>query len=526
MTPACLRTPAVPTRGGIVAIGPATVRLGRLVPVLVALGVLLSTGSGTVSATERPAVDRAPDPIPSSVEAPVSISITDVPLKTLVQMWSRERGVNIVCADDAGGTVSLELTSVPFDDALRAAAGIAGFEVIKRGTIYYLRATGDDADGSSELLDARSYRLNFANPAELEPVVTDMLSPWGSATSYHPMRAIVVEDIPWVLERIAGVVEALDQPPRQVLIDAKVLEARLADNSSIGIDWSAVFGGDDEGVVGQSGFAGSTGETFFVSWDDVDVSAALDAVEGVDELRSLASPQLLVTDGQEARLIIGGQLGFRVRSTVESTVFESVEFLDVGTQLIVTPTITDHGWVQLAIHPEISDGQIQEGLPSKTTAEVTTTVLLRDGQTILIGGLMRDRDERTRRGIPLLRSLPLIGALFGRTTSSSTRNEIITLIRVRIVPLGSTPPIDAHALLDDAELGGPGTGEEPDAGEERDPGGDPGAGANSGRPPDIGAEPDAGGEADAGSEADAGGEAETGGETPSPPEMPGDGSPL
>jgi len=92
----------------------------------------------------------------------------------------------------------------------------------------------------------------------------------------------------------------------------------------------------------------------------------------------------------------------------------------------------------MKIHPEISNGVVEEGLPSKTTAEVTTEVLVKDGQTLLIGGLIRERDESISRGIPFLRSIPVIGKLFGSTSLSKSRSEMITLITPRILEPGET----------------------------------------------------------------------------------------
>ena len=134
--------------------------------------------------------------------------------------------------------------------------------------------------------------------------------------------------------------------------------------------------------------------------------------------------------------MIGGQLGFSVVTTVDNTIIQSVEFLDTGAQLRITPTITGDGYVLMKIHPELSDGVIDEGLPSKNTSQVTTEVLIKDGHSLLIGGLIRERNESTRRGIPLLVRIPLLGALFGRTTHSTQRSELITLITPHILQPG------------------------------------------------------------------------------------------
>ena len=132
------------------------------------------------------------------------------------------------------------------------------------------------------------------------------------------------------------------------------------------------------------------------------------------------------------------ELGFSVVTTVDNTVIQSVEFLDTGTQLRITPTIAADGNILMNIHPELSNGVIQENLPSKTTAEVTTDVLIKDGHTLFIGGLIKERNEEVRKGIPLLRSIPVLGTLFGKTVISHEKSELITLITPRIIKPGDT----------------------------------------------------------------------------------------
>ena len=128
----------------------------------------------------------------------------------------------------------------------------------------------------------------------------------------------------------------------------------------------------------------------FVAWGKGDFQSALETIEGIDELNTLATPRLLAVDGH----------------------------------------------ILMKVHPELSDGVVTEGLPSKTTAEVTTEVLIKNGDTLFIGGLIRERTEEIRRGIPLLVRIPLLGALFGKTTYVTSKSELITLITPTIIQPG------------------------------------------------------------------------------------------
>ena len=386
----------------------------------------------------------------ASVPEPVTLSVENMEIKEVLSMFSRTRGLNIVAAGDVAGQVSIDLHGVPFDQALRAAVAMAGFEVVHQGDIYFVRRPSGDDAATSVLKDVRTYRLNYAVPEKTLSVLQQMLSPVGKVTNYLPMRTLVAEDRPEVLDRIDSVVRALDVPPRQVLIEARILEVRLSKDMNLGIDWSLLFSkGKGRGRVDVEGFAtgaAAGNEGAFLLWGEGDFATAIQGLEGVEELNTLSAPRLLVMDGTQAEIIIGGELGFPVVTTVENTVIQSVQFLSVGAQLKLTPTITDDGFIMMKVHPELSDGVVQQGIPSKSTAEVTTEVLVRDGQVLFIGGLIRDRDEKTRKGIPVLVRIPILGPLFGRTVHSRQKSELITLITPRIVAPGAAVDIHANGM--------------------------------------------------------------------------------
>jgi len=366
---------------------------------------------------------------------PVTISVKNIEIKDLLEMFSRSRGLNIVCGEEVSGKVSLELHGVPFEKALQAAAAMVGCQAVKLDNIYYVNKIFGNEENTIRKVQA--FRLDYAAPEEIEGVVRELLSETGKVTSYVPLRSVVVDDRPDVVERVETIVRNLDVPPRQVLIEARIMEARLSRDMHYGVDWSLLFSpGKGHGEIAVEGFtrpSDMSGEGLFMSWGKGDFVAAIEALEGVEELNTLAAPKLLAVDGTEAEIIIGGELGFRVVTTVENTIMQSVEFLQTGTQLKITPIIASDGNILMKVHPELSNGVIQEDLPSKTTAEVTTDVLIKDGHTLFIGGLIRERREDVLKGIPLLKRIPVLGALFGRTVHSREKTELVTLITPRIV---------------------------------------------------------------------------------------------
>ncbi len=381
--------------------------------------------------------------VPRLALEPVTLSAQDLEIREALAMLSRSRGLNIVCAGDVSGAISVDLHAVPFEEALHAVVAMAGFEVTRQGSLYFVRRPTGEDPAAALMRETRTFRLDYARTDQIQPVVERLLSPIGRVTGYPPLRTLIVEERPDQLANIDAIIRTLDAAPRQVLIEARILQARLAKDMRFGINWSLAFsknnGIGDVNVEGFAGAAGS-GEGMFVSWGQGDFAAALQTLEGVEELSTVAAPRVLAIDGSEAQIMIGDQLGFPVLTTVDNTIIQSVQFLDTGTQLRITPTITGDGYILMKIHPELSDGSIKEGLPSKSTTEVTTDVLIKDGHTLFIGGLIRDRTEKIRVGLPLLMHLPLLGPLFGRTVVSHEKNELITLITPRIVKPGEDVP--------------------------------------------------------------------------------------
>ncbi|MCH7687512.1 MAG: type II and III secretion system protein, partial [Planctomycetes bacterium] len=179
--------------------------------------------------------------------------------------------------------------------------------------------------------------------------------------------------------------------------------------------------------------------SFFLGIDGTDLDALIEALTTTMDAKTLASPKILVLNGQEARIQIGAQLGYLVTTTTQTSTLQQVQFLDVGVVLRVTPQITDDNQVLMTVYPEVSSGQINEitGLPEEETTEVQTTVMLADGQGMIIGGLIQETDIENQSKIPLLGDLWLVGRLFQRKSVTRQRSEIIIALIPRIVPYRS-----------------------------------------------------------------------------------------
>ncbi len=375
---------------------------------------------------------------PFEGEDKLSINIQDADIKSVLNALSIKKKLNIVAGQDVSGKISVNLHNLSLKQALDAIITLNGFSYIQKDKIIFVtkarEGLGEDLLGE----EVRVFKLNYVDIDAVEKIIEKLLSVSAKITVYKPEKTLIIEDVPQNLDRVKKVLDSLDRAPRQVLIEARILEIRLNDDTSLGIDWSNAFSGfiNSKGTVLTKGFAGrseTSAQGFFFNVINSDFNLFLEALQTNTEVHTLSSPRLLALDNKEAKIIIGGKLGYNVVTTIDNTVLQSVEFLETGTQLVLTPHIVDDGRVIMEIHPEISDGTIINGLPTETTTEVTTSLIAPDGGTIFIGGLMRDRKEDIKNRVPGFGAIPVLGALFSKTTNITVRTEIVVLITPHII---------------------------------------------------------------------------------------------
>ncbi|MHC5074410.1 MAG: type II secretion system protein GspD, partial [Planctomycetota bacterium] len=196
-----------------------------------------------------------------------------------------------------------------------------------------------------------------------------------------------------------------------------------------------------------------------VAWGDIGVF--IRAVEQISDLTILAKPKILAVNKQLGQVYIGQKIGYREGNVVtEGGVLQegSVKFLDTGTKLSFRPYIGDDGYIRMDIHPKDSTGSLEEGIPNETAAELVTNIIVKDGQTIVIGGLFRDQITSVKTQIPLLGDIPLLGAVFRGTSDNIVRTEVMVLLTPHIIEEPSETEGDKRA--DDASRVGYGAEEQ------------------------------------------------------------------
>ncbi len=375
------------------------------------------------------------------VEQRISMTMKDADLADVMDMISREQRVNIFVSSNSNEEVSFSLYDMLLPDAIRAIANAAGLAVEHYEGNYFV--VDRDEAGKYEpdsLTEVRSFQLEYVEVDEMQALLDPYLSEYGEITIFIERNIFLVEDTPGFLRRIAALVREIDKEPIQILIEAKILEVTLTDDDSYGLDWTRFFSAQDgEGEFGVQGLSNPGSDGLFFSFANDNITAALDALTSQGRVRTLSSPKLLAVEDQESSVIVGDRRGYSVTTTINQVTTESIEFLESGVILRVTPAVDDSGHVMMDVHPEVSTGIINPltGIPSQTTTEVTTRMIVPDGQTIFVGGLIKHSIEESKSGVPVLGRIPGVGRLFSNRESTSTNTETVVLITPTILTAGA-----------------------------------------------------------------------------------------
>jgi len=307
------------------------------------------------------------------------------------------------------------------------------------------------------------------------PAVTVELGPAPSATPSLPGRlrgeiqivadeatnSLLVRAQPEDWDVLKQSIETLDLRPLQVLIEVLIAEVRRTTDFRIGLSGRV---GADSSATGNA----TSGTLRGVSAGDfvlrvmrmgrLDLDLALSALSSSGSVRIVSRPVLLAQNNQEARILIGSERPFvqvfRSLPTNEAVRDQVVQYRDVGTQLTITPTINEDGYVNLQVSQQVSTAttEVQFGAPVISTREAATHLFVRDGQTVVIGGLVDREQNRTRSGVPFLKDIPLLGFLFGSTQRSDVQSELFLFVTPHIITSDADADRANDAIHQGAEL--------------------------------------------------------------------------
>ncbi len=406
----------------------------------------------------------------------LSLNFQNIDVRSVLQVIADFTNFNIITSDSVQGNLTLRLKDVPWDQALDIILQAKGLDMRKNGNVIWI-APGDELAareklqleakaqiGDLEPLQTESFQINYHKAKEIFDFLKSkdqtMLSKRGSVVVDERSNKVFVTDVGSRLEALRRLVGEIDIPPRQVLIEARIVEA----NKDFARDLGVRLGyGDNRsrslGGLGQIGFGSSvlgTGTNTFnpglvssggsgpvATFSQANLSLfnnaatrflnlELSALETDERGRVVSSPRVLTANRVAASIEQGTEIPYQEATSSGAT---SVSFKKAVLSLKVTPQITPDGRLQLAIEVN-KDRPIFDprfSVPSIETKNVRSEVLVENGGTVVIGGIYQETEETNIARVPVLGELPVVGALFRSTQRTSDRNELLIFITPRIV---------------------------------------------------------------------------------------------
>ncbi|MCY7294372.1 secretin N-terminal domain-containing protein [Alteromonas sp. a30] len=231
----------------------------------------------------------------------------------------------------------------------------------------------------------------------------------------------------------------LDVTPSQVLIEARLIEITLTDQFSQGIEWS-LFGGGAKREIGTSQLSSFSNGSFSYTISGVDYNAALNLLQSQDRLKVLSSPRIVVANGEKASLNVGTEipvLSTQAADVDSDRVLQSIQYRSTGVDLTVEPTVNSSNVISMSISQNVSETSenASSGIDSPLilNRSFDTYVIANSGQTLVLGGLIRENNSSDDSKIPLLGDIPVVGKLFRSDSRSTSRTELVVLITPRII---------------------------------------------------------------------------------------------
>ncbi|MDX2017037.1 MAG: secretin N-terminal domain-containing protein [Planctomycetota bacterium] len=427
----------------------------------------------------------------------VDIHVKDTDLGVVLEMLSIQSQKNIVASKGISAKVTANLYGVTFYEALDAILHVNGYGYIERGNFVYVYTLEElkAIEQASRQRVAKVLKLNYLNAVDAAGFAKPLLSADGGAIQSNGKTGnfqvsdsapvggddfahdatLVVFDYPENIEEIEKLLKQLDTRPQQILVESTILETRINEDNAFGIDFALVGnlnftqfqdlgndrGGPLKGVDRMlTGRAAQRREgvssALTQSVGNVangrggvkagiilgDFAGFLRALDEVTDTTVLSSPKVLALNRQPARVLVGQRVGYVTSTNSQTSTTQTVQFLDTGTQLDFRAFVSNDGMIRMELKPKVSSAAIREvttsgggavTIPDEDTSQLSTNVLVRDGQTVVLGGLFKDSTKSSRRQVPVLGDIPLLGNAFRSQDDEVRRSEMIFLIRPQIM---------------------------------------------------------------------------------------------
>lgn len=432
-------------------------------------------GAGRPAVSSPPAVAAvatvAPKPVEQKTAKKISLVFDSIDVRNVLQLIGDVSGMNIIASDDVKGEMSIRLLDVPWDQALDLVLTTKNLDKIQQGNVY--RVLPVEKIRELQLADARFkkeqfediptetrfYTINYSKVEDVKTYIKDVLSKRGTSTADPRNKQLIISDVPAKHAEIGELIRMVDQPERQVMIEARIVEANTNFSRELGVSWflqstdklenedwkniSAGLGGSflipvtNPGAGGSPNSGGTAAISFGAFNGNFDVDLRLSALEEAGDGKIISTPRISTLNGQKATISQGTEIPYTTKDDNGQT---EVTWKEASLALEVTPEINPDGSVMMDIfasndvpdydNPVIIDGGAQYPISKK---QARSKVLVKNGQTTVIGGIFIENESESNSGVPFLKDIPYLGHLFKSTSKNRSRRELLIFITPRII---------------------------------------------------------------------------------------------
>ena len=434
-------------------------------------GLLVSLTVTTVQAQNAAEQANVEKSISITGEGDVSLDFRDVDIKSVLKVLSLKSGVNIVVSPEVSGVVTIQLNNVPWRQALSVIVQTYGYAYEQQGSIVVV-STIDDLKkrredvavlSEQESLATRTHSLNFAKASVIIETISKMKSDRGSVNFDERTNTLITTDINAVLDSMETVIEQLDKTTPQVLIEAKIVETNLNDTENLGVDWltkaSAMgskrpitypFTNASDNKYAPNAFPGTdpeltTSNTHFTygTLDYTQFQSIIEFLKTRTDTNILSNPKIVTLDNQEAIIKVGTDTpipAFGANSETGQLQVVGITWRNIGINFRVTPHVNNAGYVTMALEPEVSS-QVgtktfqNNDIPLVGLETTKTNVMVKDGETLVIAGLIKDKTTDVVKKTPFLGDIPILGLLFQKKNKQVDKTDLLIFITPHIITL-------------------------------------------------------------------------------------------
>lgn len=394
----------------------------------------------------------------------VTLEFADAEVRKIFQLLSEVSNKNFVLGDDVTGSISIKLVNVPWDQALDIILDTKGLDKREDGNIIIIKGKGKFKSQAEEDLEIKkqqyksielksaTFNINYADIGSIVSQFNAIKSERGVIAPDARTNKVIVKDIPQVIEDMRKLLAQLDIPEKQVMIEARIVEATSTFTRSLGVNWGVHFRDGSASFLGinqlDTGFGGLTtppptsgtgsssggnmGISFGTLTSNIQLDMRLSAAASAGLIKIVSTPKVATLNNKTAKITQGQQIPY-TSSTSDKV---ETKFIEAALSLEVTPHINANGTIGMKIDAKNdSPGQVTAGstAPAINKKQATTEMLLRDGETTVIGGIFVDSDNESDEGVPYLMDIPLLGKLFKTNTKTKNKTELLIFITPRIL---------------------------------------------------------------------------------------------